>query len=119
MKNIFPIIELIDRLAIAEVKHEKTQKNQDEVQWYKESFDKYDLELVKDDYEALKDVHRTIWGLESELKCHKEHLLSLEEIGRRAIEIRNHNHNRIELKNAIAAKLHCRIREFKVDHLSE
>ena len=118
MNAIFPIIELIDRLAIAEVKHEKTQRNQVEVDWYKTSFDKYDFQIIKYDYESLKDVHRKIWALEAELKSHNEHLLSLEEIGRRAIEIRNYNHTRIELKNSIASKLNCQVREFKADHLS-
>jgi hypothetical protein len=119
MNNIFPIIELIDRLAIAEIKHEKTQKNQAEVDWYKKSFNKYDLTIIDDDYKALKDIHRKIWSLEAELKSHNEHLLGLEEIGRRAIEIRNHNHKRIALKNSIAEKLDCDIREIKIDHLSE
>lgn len=119
MNNIFPIIELIDRLAIAEIKHEKTNKNQEEVDWYRQSFDRYDFDAINDDYRALKDIHRTIWSLEAELKSFNEHLLSLEEIGRRAIEIRNHNHKRIELKNSIASKLNCRIKEFKADHLSE
>jgi len=119
MNIMFPIIELIDRLAIAEVKHEKTLKNQAEVDWYRISFAKFDFESVKNDYELLKDIHRKIWSLEAELKSNNEHLLSLEEIGRRAIEIRNHNRTRIELKNSIASKLSCEIREFKADHLSE
>jgi hypothetical protein len=119
MNVIFPIIELIDRLAIAEIKHEKTQKNQAEVDWYKNAFSKYDFQVINTDYESLKDIHRKIWGLEAELKSYNEHLLALEEIGRRAIEIRNYNHSRIELKNSIAAKLNCQIREFKSDHLSE
>lgn len=119
MNNIFPIIELIDRLAIAEVKHEKTQQNQAEVDWYRNSFNKYDLDSVGSEFELLKDIHRIIWGLEAELKSFNEGRLSLEEIGRRAIQIRNYNHERIKLKNTIAKKLNCSIQEIKHDHLSE
>ena len=119
MNMMFPIIELIDRLAIAEIKHEKTQLNQVEVQWYRNSFQNYDLESITEDFEELKKIHRTIWGLESDLKSFKEHLHPLEEIGRRAILIRDYNHKRVELKNSMASKLNCSVREIKHDHLSE
>ena len=119
MNNIFPVIELIDRLAIAEIKQEKTQQNQSEVDWYRNSFSKYNLISVDVEFKELNEIHRTIWELEAELKGFKEHLLSLEEIGRRAILIRNHNHKRIELKNTIARKLNCSVLEIKRDHLSE
>jgi hypothetical protein len=64
-------------------------------------------------------VHNTIWDLESELKTGREAELPLEEIGRRAIAIRDHNNERIRIKNAIAERLECPVREIKQDHLSE
>lgn len=114
---MFPTIELYDRLAIAEVKWEKTQANQEELAWYQQhcavSFD------VRELYEDLKAIHRQIWALELELKSGQEQKLALEEIGRRAIAIRNLNNQRINLKNTIAEKLNDPVREIKRDHLSE
>jgi hypothetical protein len=43
----------------------------------------------------------------------------MDEIGRRAIAIRDLNNKRITLKNSMAEKLKCNIREIKHDHLSE
>lgn len=114
---IFPTIELYDRLAIAEVKWEKTQANLEELNWY-QSHCKVSAD-VRELYEDLKDIHRRIWSLESELKTGREHELPLEEIGRRAIAIRDLNNSRINLKNTIAERLNDPVREIKKDHLSE
>ena len=35
----FPIIELVDRLAIAEVKWARTQANAEELNWYRQQID--------------------------------------------------------------------------------
>jgi hypothetical protein len=119
MNIIFPIIELIDRLAIAEIKFEKTKLNLEEYQWYQGQFNNLQMQGIQTEYQALKQIHLQIWSLESDLKSGLEHRHSLEEIGRRAIEIRNWNNKRIELKNTIAGKLKCSVREVKSDHLSE
>ena len=114
---MFPSIELYDRLAIAEVKWEKTQANQEELAWYQQHCSV--TEDIQPLYEKLKDIHRQIWALESELKSGREQELALEEIGRRAIAIRDLNNNRINLKNTIAERLNDPVREIKKDHLSE
>ena len=116
----FPVIELVDRYAIATLKNLKTGKNQDEVDFYKEQLANYDLNLVVDEMDKLYKIHETIWGLESELKSGRERELPLEEIGRRAILIRDWNNKRVAVKNAIAEKLgRSEILEVKYDHLSE
>ena len=114
---MFPIIELYDRLAIAEVKWEKTRANQEELAWYQQHCSVG--QNVRELYENLKDIHRQIWSLEAELKSGREQELSLEEIGRRAISIRDWNNKRISIKNKIAELLDCKVRELKKDHLSE
>ena len=119
MNPIFPVIELIDRLAIAEVKFQRTSANELELTWYKNQALHLDLTSIVNEYENLKRIHNEIWELESELKSGKEHQLELAEIGRRAIAIRDHNNKRIALKNAIAEKLECPVREIKKDHLSQ
>lgn len=119
MTPIFPIIELVDRLAIAEVKFKRTGANEEELLWYMNQAIRLDLTLIVDEYEDLKLIHNQIWELEALLKTGRESELSLEEIGRRAIAIRDHNNKRVALKNSIAEKLNCSVREIKKDHLSE
>jgi hypothetical protein len=119
MTVIFPIIELIDRLAIAEIKWEKTKSNADELLWYQTQIDKYNQSIFQIEYQELKNIHRTIWALESDLKSGLEDKLSLAEIGRRAILIRDYNRKRINLKNIVADKVKCSVKEIKKDHVSD
>ena len=119
MNYKFPVIELFDRLAIAEIKWARTQSNQEELKWYQDQVKSFDLTLIQAPLNTLKDIHNTIWGLEAELKSGREVELSLEEIGRRAILIRDWNNKRIAIKNIIADLLECSVKEIKQDHLSE
>jgi hypothetical protein len=115
----FPIIELVDRLAIAEIKFYRTNANKEELAWYNEQALLIDLSKIINEYEDLKRIHNKIWDLEAELKTGREEELALEEIGRRAIAIRNYNNKRVALKNSMAEKLSCPVREIKKEHLSE
>ena len=117
--SFFPVIELFDRLAIAEVKFKKTRANEQELIWYQRQVQDFDLTVVSNLYDDLKEIHYEIWLLEAELKSGKEEELPLEEIGRRAIAIRNKNNKRIRIKNAMADLLGDSIQEIKKDHLSE
>ena len=119
MSYRFPVIELLDRLAIAEVKWTRFQNNQSELDWYRGETSQFDFELIKELFEELKSIHNKIWDLESLLKNGREDELSLEEIGRRAISIRDWNNKRVAIKNVLAEKLGCPVREVKKDHLSE
>ena len=121
MNVLFPIVELIDRYTIAMVKFCKTNgENQEELNYYKVQIDQLPLSQIKDDIKRLQEIHEQIWSLESELKSGRENELSLEEIGRKAIIIRNWNNKRISIKNRIADKLgKDPVREIKREHLSE
>jgi len=120
MNQMFPVIELIDRYAIAMIKFRHTNgANQDELAYYQEQISALDIEAIEHDLRELEIIHETIWSLESELKSGKEHLLPLEEIGRRAISIRDWNNKRVGIKNRIAETLaKDLVREIKKDHLS-
>ena len=120
MSTFFPIIELVDRYAIAKLKFNKIKTNIDELNFYQSQIDSYDILCIKDELDQLYEIHSTIWGLESELKNGVEYQLDLAEIGRRAIKIRDWNNKRIALKNSMAIKLgQGNIIEIKKDHLSE
>ena len=65
------------------------------------------------------DIHHAIWDLEWQLKSGVEQMLSLQEIGRRAIAIRDFNNQRIALKNKVAKILGDPVQEIKKDHLAD
>lgn len=117
--SFFPISELVDRYTIARLKFDRTQANQDEVDFYNTQITSIDITRINKELDELFEIHDHIWNLESELKSGVEHQLSLEEIGRRAIEIRDWNKKRIQIKNLIADKLGSSVKEIKKDHLSE
>lgn len=117
--TFFPIIELIDRYSIASLKYQKTGANKHELDFYKAHLGDYNLNIVQKEIQDLHTIHNKIWNLEAELKSGRENEISLEEIGKRAIAIRDLNNQRISIKNLVAEKLGCNIREIKKDHLSE
>lgn len=117
--SFFPIIELVDRFVIAQLKFNKGCGNQEELDFYSNQLKPYDLQTIQDKLDQMYDIHNNIWLLESELKTGREAELDLAEIGRRAIAIRNWNNKRIAIKNSIAETLGCVVRETKRDHLSE
>ena len=114
----FPIIELIDRYAIAKLKWQKTQSNKEELKFYEEQVSQIDTSNVLALIEELTNIHKEIWNLEWQLKQGVEDQLSLEEIGRRAIKIRDYNNKRVSIKNKCAEILDSNVREIKTDHLS-
>ncbi len=65
----------------------------------------------------LYEVNGKIWDLEADIRKGKEGELGLEEVGRRALAIRDLNRQRIEIKNLIAAKCGGPP-DFKYDHAS-
>ena len=115
----FPVGELVDRYTIALLKQDKGMSNEIELTFYQQQIDQLDLSMIDPELLNLKKIHSEIWELEKELKSGREHNLSLEEIGRRALRIRDMNNQRMTVKNQIADKLACSIRESKKDHLSE
>jgi hypothetical protein len=125
--EFLPVLELIDRLCIARVKHERTKgANQDELDWYEDKYRQLILTLDHDQRGTLDHniseitvIHNRIWDLEWQLKSGVEHLLTMDEIGRRAIAIRDWNNRRITYKNSIAELFGLKMREIKTDHLSD
>ena len=116
----FPVLELMDRLCIARIKWEKTQANQEELDWYEREWKKFTASPeIESHIQRLTEIHKEIWNLEWQLKSGVEHQLPLEEIGLRAIAIRNWNNKRLTVKNSAAKLLDCPVREIKHDHLSD
>ena len=119
--EFLPVLELIDRLCIARVKYARTKgANQIELDWYEDKFSQLPQSAELDaDIQAMTDIHHAIWDLEWQLKSGVEQMLSLQEIGRRAIAIRDFNNKRIAYKNSIATILGHPVKEIKQDHLAD
>lgn len=119
--EFLPVLELIDRLCIARVKHVRTQgANQVELDWYESKLRQLPQSQALDQAIAdITDIHHAIWDLEWQLKSGVEQMLSLQEIGRRAIAIRDFNNRRIALKNTVAKILQHPVMEIKQDHLAD
>ena len=119
--EFLPVLELIDRLCIARVKHARTKgANQVELDWYEQRFNLLAQSPELDQaIEAMTDIHHAIWDLEWQLKSGVEQMLSLQEIGRRAIAIRDFNNRRIAYKNSVASILGHVVKEIKQDHLAD
>lgn len=112
------ISEVADRYTICMLKSERTDENmQDELKYYGKELDEYPI--VSNFIRQLYIINGKIWDLEADLRKGKEGELGLEEVGRRAIEIRNLNKLRIGLKNQITEAIGSGFKENKVDHASE
>ena len=86
------------------------------------NFDTLKNELNGDEIYAyvdqLYEVNRRIWDLESDIRKGKEGELGLEEVGRRAIMIRDFNKERINIKNTINTIYKTGFIEKKINHAS-
>ena len=110
----FPVIEIVDRYCIAKLKFERTGSNSEELEFYLKQVNQLDLALIQGELDQLYAVHSRIWDLEDDFKKYRiETACSLEEIGRRALLIRDIMEQRYLLKNLIAEKLKDCIREHK------
>jgi hypothetical protein len=110
----FPVIELVDRYCIAKLKFTKLGDNKEELDFYTNQLKDIDFELIKEDLDKLYNLHAQVWELEDDFKKYTvEHKYSLEEVGRRAIHVRNILNGRYILKNQMAEKLDDSVRETK------
>jgi len=116
-----PASELADRLTIVLLKVGHGMPMADELDAYARACDEEGLIGFPGFMALFAELfmyNAGIWQLEWQVRQGKEGELSMEEVGRRALEIRNWNAKRIDAKNRIAA-LTGGFREMKIDHVSE
>ncbi len=110
----FPVIELVDRYTIAQVKHERTAgANQAELDFYEHQLMAIDRAAIHCELIELTALHNKIWNLEDDFKKCRIDGTDLAKIGRRALEIRDYNNQRVIIKNKIAEILNDPVREIK------
>lgn len=108
-------MELVDRYVIAQVKYDRTGANLEELLFYELQMAHVDKILIWDELQAFKILHNKIWSLEDDFKKCRIDGTDLAEIGKRALEIRDYNQFRVDLKNKVAEKLNDPVREIKTN----
>lgn len=118
----YPISEILDRYSIAILKKERLDiDNQKEINDLKvviESYKDNDSELIGTYITKLIEINGKIWDLESDIRKGKEGELGLEEVGRRAILIRENNKIRVGYKNEIVEYFGVGYLDIKMNHVS-
>ena len=118
-----PLPEILDRLSIIQLKIERIgephlKKEAEEYEKAIREFEQKGVRVNKEWLINLKIINGKIWDLESDIRKGKEHLLGLEEVGRRAIAIRELNKQRVGLKNKIVEETGLGFKDVKMNHAS-
>lgn len=110
----FPIIEIVDRYAIAVVKFDNTQgANKEELDFYLAQMDEVGIPTTQPLIVELIEHHRYVWSLEDDIKKGRADSLPMDEIGRRALHVRDVMRKRVELKNLLADLYNDPVKEIK------
>jgi len=111
--------EIVDRYSICKLKTERLGlDNSKELELLLTEIQKYGDE-ISSYTERLYTVNGNIWNLEADIRQGKIEELGFEEIGRRAVQIRDFNNERVEIKNEINSTFGQGFIEVKMDHGSQ
>ena len=110
--------EIADRYSICLLKSERTDEDMTE------ELDFYGKELnihnnITFYIDRLYAINSEIWDLEADIRKGREDELGIEEVGRRAIQIRNKNRIRISIKNEIVDDFGEGFKDIKINHGSD
>lgn len=112
--------DIVDRWTIAYLKcYRGKVDTYEECEEYRIYSENYDGKVIKEAFDGLLQANGDIWTLESDIRKGKEGELGLEEVGRRALAIRDLNAGRIKIKNELNERFNEGFEEFKVNHASE
>jgi hypothetical protein len=117
-----PIGEILDRYSIAVLKKERANADNDielidllkEIEDYRQK----DSEFINHKINQLIEINGMIWDLESDIRKGREGELGLEEVGRRAIKIREFNKIRVGYKNDVVEVFGEGYKDIKMNHAS-
>lgn len=123
MKTIpMPLPEVADRYTIAKLKRERLGADQADpaelerqVGYYAEGLDLSDDSLAAL-VEELYGINGRMWDAEYAIRNGQDEELGLEEIGRRALHIRDLNRERMAIKNRITELTGSGFREVKMNY---
>jgi hypothetical protein len=119
-----PLAEILDRMSIVKLKIERIGEPHliKEYEEYEKAVQEFKDKgiIVKDEW--LNELYKTngiMWDLESDIRKGKENELGLEEVGRRAIAIRDLNKQRIAIKNRVVEETGLGFKDVKMNHASQ
>ena len=125
----YPLDELLDKRSIILLKIERIPNKRDKLQKEYEDYTgailEYEDEKITSSEEVdiwhneLYKINGQIWDLEADIRLGKEGELGLEETGKRALQIRDLNHERILVKRDIVVKTGVGYLPIKENHASE
>lgn len=125
-----PIGEIFDRFTIVELKKRRLSNSDSlsrQLEVYKNEVDRLinDLDvqrqkIARNYIQQLIQINASIWDLEHDIRAGLEGTMPLEEVGRRAIKIRDFNGRRMRTKNLIYDLFNQQeFKDVKIDHISE
>ena len=110
--------DILDRYSICKLKSERTLIDcSAEINALQQEINNYTN--VESFINSLYIINGKIWDLESDIRKGNENILGLEEVGRRAIEIRQLNGQRVSTKNEINSFFNEGFVETKINHGSQ
>jgi len=118
-KLVYPIAEVADRYTICKLKNERLpgENLKNQLHELKNELDKYPgIEVY---VERLYRINGECWDMESDIRKGKEGILGIEEVGRRALILRDKNKIRVGIKNEIVRKFGEGFEDVKMNHASE
>jgi hypothetical protein len=111
-----PLSELIDRYTITQLKAERSGEDVAlELDAYTTEIEQYGSE-VKGFIVRLHDINGKIWDAEKDIKNRREYNMPLDEIGRKALEVRNLNCERNGIKAEIVEKFSEGFKEIAINY---
>ena len=117
----YPLPELLDRMSICKLKMERIGEPQcfEEFQFLRDGVEEYNFSGSDYYFKLLYEVNTKIWNLESDIRRGLDNKLKFEDIGKRAIEIREINKIRITIKNELVRESKSGFKDIKMNHISE
>ncbi len=126
----YPLDELLDKRSIILLKIERIQSEELKERLWKE-FSDYTVaiwEYIKEGIctvQQIEEWHKELyesngitWNLESDLRKGKDGEMSLEEVGKRSIEIRKSNGIRVAIKSKVVEITGVGYKDIKMNHAS-
>ena len=127
----YPLDELIDKISIIQLKFERIDNLDDKNKWINE-LRKYSQaigiyvgegvctrEQAENWFNRLYEANGNIWDLEANIRKGQLEQMSMEEVGKTAIRIRESNGLRVRIKSEIVDKTGIGYKDIKINHASE
>lgn len=116
-----PISEICDRYSIAILKKKRAAAdNDEEIHNLRTEIESYQRvgNLIYNYIDQLVEINGRIWDLESDIRRGREGELGLEEVGKRALHIRDLNKQRVKCKNELVDIFNEGYKDIKINHAS-